>query len=268
MSATPLEHVQEVLDRLDEIADPIARALAQDAVSAVMDLYGSGLERIGDVLRESGTAGEQVREALLADGVIASLLLIHGLYPVDLETRVREALDTVRPYMASHGGAVELLEVTDEGVARIRLEGSCSSCRASSSTLELAIKSALDEHAPDLAALEVVEGAPVLPITLPEAEWHVLGPVGAVEEGALAAVAEMDLVVANVDGSLLAYRDRCEGCGTPLHLGVLRGPELECTGCGLRFNLARAGRTPDADVQLRPVPLLGEGPTARVALAG
>ena len=51
-------------------------------------------------------------------------MLIHGLYPVPLEERVREALEHVRPYMESHGGNVELLEVED-GVARIRLEGSC-----------------------------------------------------------------------------------------------------------------------------------------------
>ena len=45
------------------------------------------------------------------DGVVASLLLMHGLYPVPLEDRVREALDSVRPYMESHGGDVELLGI-------------------------------------------------------------------------------------------------------------------------------------------------------------
>ena len=84
-------------------------------------------------------------------------MLIHGLYPVGLDERVAEALDSVRPYMESHGGNVELLGIED-GIARIRLEGSCDGCPASSSTLELAIKSALDEAAPDLEGL-VVEGA-------------------------------------------------------------------------------------------------------------
>ena len=68
-----------------------------------------------------------------------------------------EALDSVRPYMESHGGNVELLGIED-GVARIRLEGSCEGCPASASTLELAIKQALDEAAPDLEGL-LVEGA-------------------------------------------------------------------------------------------------------------
>ena len=81
-----------------------------------------------------------------ASWTVASLLLIHDLYPVDLQTRVIEALDTVRPYMESHGGNVELLAL-EHGVARIRLQGSCSDCSASSVTLELAIKQALDETA-------------------------------------------------------------------------------------------------------------------------
>ena len=63
--------------------------------------------------------------------------------------------------MESHGGNVELLGIED-GIARIRLEGSCDGCPASASTLELAIKSALDEAAPDLEGL-VVEGAVAAP---------------------------------------------------------------------------------------------------------
>ena len=81
---------------------------------------------------------------------------MHGLYPVPLEERVREALESVRPYMESHGGAVELVAIED-GVARIRLEGHCRGCSASASTLELGIRQALEAAAPDLEGL-VVDG--------------------------------------------------------------------------------------------------------------
>ena len=81
-------------------------------------------------------------------------MLLHGHYPVDLETRVREALEQVRPYMESHGGGVELVEL-DDGVARLRMLGGCEGCPASASTLEHAIMGALDEHAPDLAGVEL-----------------------------------------------------------------------------------------------------------------
>src|SRR4051812_9014507 len=105
--------------------DPAGEELA----GALMELYGEGLERIMAALDED--TGRRLAE----DGVVASLLLMHGLYPVPLAERVREALESVRPYMESHGGAVELVALED-GVARIRLEGHCRGCSASASTLE------------------------------------------------------------------------------------------------------------------------------------
>ena len=67
---------------------------------------------------------------------------------------MQEALDSVRPYMESHGGNVELLGIED-GVARLRLEGSCNGCAASASTLELAVEQALQATAPDLEGIDV-----------------------------------------------------------------------------------------------------------------
>ena len=146
--------VEELTAQLEAIGDPFARSCAEELVGALMGLYGEGLERIFETLEAEGPALADVRERLAADGVVASLMLIHGLYPVDLETRVREALDSVRPYMESHGGNVELLGI-EGGVARLRLEGSCNGCPASASTMELAIEQALQEAAPDLEGIDV-----------------------------------------------------------------------------------------------------------------
>jgi len=152
-----VERVQDLLGSLDEIADPVAQARVQELVGAVLELYGAGLERILGVVADAGEGAIHIRNALLDDGIVASLLLIHGLYPVSLEERVTEAIESVRPFLASHGGGVDILSIED-GVARLRLQGSCNGCPASASTLEHALKEAIDEAAPDLLALEV-EGA-------------------------------------------------------------------------------------------------------------
>ena len=152
-----VERVQDLLGSLDEIADPVAQARVQELVGTVLELYGAGLERILGVIADAGEGAIHIRNALLDDGIVASLLLIHGLYPVPLEERIAEAVDSVRPFLASHGGGVEILSVED-GVARLRLQGSCNGCPASASTLEHALKEAIDEAAPDLLSLEV-EGA-------------------------------------------------------------------------------------------------------------
>jgi hypothetical protein len=98
----------------------------------MVELYGEGLVRILDEIDNAGEVGAGIRARLMEDGVVASLMLVHDLYPVDLPTRVEEALASVRPYLESHGGNVELLGVAD-GVARISLVGHCKTCPASDS---------------------------------------------------------------------------------------------------------------------------------------
>jgi len=307
--AALVERVQDLQARLEATGDSAVRDVADELVSAVVQMYGAGLERIMAGLFDAGEDGERIAAALCGDELVTTLLLIHDLHPVGLGDRVQQALDSVRPYMESHGGNVELLALTD-GVARIHLQGSCSDCSASSVTLELAIKAALEEAAPDLEGLEVVGvtaqtgGGPGLPMVTGIGPTHptqptgmelpvvMAGPVatgaaphpppaavapawfevdgaGDLGNGAVTAltVAGRELLVANVDGTLLAYRDRCAGCGEPLHAGLLSAGALACPSCQRSFFLPRAGRSMDDDhVQLEPVPLLRDQGRVKVAL--
>jgi Fe-S cluster biogenesis protein NfuA/nitrite reductase/ring-hydroxylating ferredoxin subunit len=263
-----VERVQGLQAQLESSAGSVPRELAEELLSAVVQMYGAGLERIVDSLLAAGGEGERLATSLADDPLVATLLLIHDLHPVPLEQRVQQALDSVRPYMESHGGNVELLSLED-GVARIHLRGSCSDCSASPVTLELAIKQALEEAAPDLEGLEV-EGMNAGPAGSSESAWIGVESVSSLADGFLAAVsvAGSDLVVANVDGSLLAYRDRCASCGAPLHDGLLMAGALSCPECARSFFLPSAGRSMDDDrLQLEPVPLLHEDGRVKVALA-
>jgi Fe-S cluster biogenesis protein NfuA len=262
-----VERVQELTGRLEQVADPLARATGEELAAAVADLYGEGLRLILATLDDAATVPE-ARERLTADGVVASLLLMHGLYPVALEERVAQALEEVRPYLASHGGDVRLLEITDEGVARLALSGSCEGCPSSAVTLELAVEEALRDAAPDLAGLDVAGAVARRPVPPPADApvWVELPALAGLGRGALAAT--HGLVVANVAGTLLAYADRCAGCGGSLRDAVLLGGTLTCTGCGRGWDLPRAGRAKDGGPEaLEPVPLLRRGGTVRVALA-
>jgi len=268
-----LARVQELTDALEALPDGREKAIAEDLIGAIVELYGDGLARIVEALQDAGAPGQEIHERLVGDGVVASLLLIHDLYPIDLETRVREALDSVRPYMESHGGDVELLGL-DGGIARLRLAGSCDGCPASAATLELAIKDALDQAAPDLAGLEV-EGVAAPRSASPSAPtptWMALDQAGDVAPGELSSITlrGAELVVANVEGTLLAYRSACAGCGAGLTDASLRAEILTCARCGRGYDLRRAGRALGAEPgQLEPVPLLrrATGAEVKVALA-
>ena len=261
-----IARVQELTGRLEDLEDGECRELAEELTGAVVQMYGAGLERIVELIQD-----EETRDRLASDELVAGLLMIHDLYPVPLEERVTAALDSVRPYMESHGGNIELLGFED-GVVKLRLEGSCKSCRASSSTLELAVRQALQEAAPDLLGMDVegvaepdLPGVP-LPVVNGAPSWHTLD-ISPPELLTATAVDGMSLVVANVDGTLLAYRDRCASCNSEMAGGTLDQGALTCPSCGRSYSLPQAGRSMDDDhLQLEPIPLLREAEAIRVAL--
>src|SRR6266567_5322098 len=149
------ERIEELLASLRSRGGAAAQT-AEELVRLLVGMYGEGLAAIMAALAEEGEPGRAVMDRLAADPLVEGLLLLHGLHPLDVDTRVQRALDQVRPYLGSHAGGVQYLGVTD-GVARLRLEGSCHGCPSSTVTVQLAIQGAVEEAAPEVTQV-VVEG--------------------------------------------------------------------------------------------------------------
>jgi Fe-S cluster biogenesis protein NfuA/nitrite reductase/ring-hydroxylating ferredoxin subunit len=274
--------METLLEEIETLADPNARSKAAEVVGVLLELYGEGLARIMAVVAE-GEERERTFEALAGDELVSHLLLLHGLHPLDLETRVIGALEEVRPYLHSHGGNVELLGV-EGGVVRLRLQGSCDGCPSSSMTLKLAIEEAVQKAAPDLEGIEAegVAGAPPKPAptlvagpTLRRKEkkqaeengasWTIVGGLPQLRGGGMLVgggllVKEISggpVLFVKLEDDFYAYRDLCPGCGGSLEEGSLKGAELSCPGCGRPYDVRRAGRCLDApQLYLEPIPLL------------
>ena len=165
---TRLERLDTLLHEVGRLPDG-AQARTREIVQTVLDLHGAGLERLLEHLAEAGPAGRAVLDACAADDLVASLLLLHGLHPLDLETRVRQALEAVRPYLRSHGGNVELLRVGD-GVVHLRLDGSCEGCPSSAVTMRQTIEQAIYSRAPEVVAVQLEGEAepPPAPASAPD----------------------------------------------------------------------------------------------------
>jgi len=243
----------------------------EELVHAVMSLYGAGLERIVVTLDE-----DTVRR-LADDEVVGNLLVLHDLHPDDVDTRVQRALEQVRPYLGSHAGGVSLSGVDEQGVVHLRLEGSCDGCPSSALTVKSAIEDAILVAAPDVVAVEaegMVESGPTLlqiePFSSRATEttgmWeHLALDVPPRTVRAVEVVGET-IVVANLDGTLVAYADRCPACLTALSEGRLDGDVLTCAG-GHAYDVRRAGRALDQDATpLAPLPLLPEHGAWKVSL--
>jgi Fe-S cluster biogenesis protein NfuA len=149
-----IRRVESLLQEVEQFKDPQVRSKTREIVQVLMDLHGAGLEKILTQLASTGDSGLAVIDSLSQDELVSSLLLLYGLHPLDLEARVNQALVKVRPYLASHGGNVELLGV-EEGMIRLRLQGSCHGCPSSAQTLKQTIEEAIMEKAPDAAGIEV-----------------------------------------------------------------------------------------------------------------
>jgi Fe-S cluster biogenesis protein NfuA/nitrite reductase/ring-hydroxylating ferredoxin subunit len=264
----------------------VARERAEELVRLVVDLYGAGIERLLEIVHDSGRLDDDLLDRLAADDLVSSLLAVHGLHPYDLGTRVVRALDSVRPYLGSHGGDVEFLGVTEDGVVRLRMLGSCDGCPSSSVTLTLAVETAIQAAAPEVSGIEVEETAPagsagesVIPVSALRSRlddgggpgggsaWTTVEELGALAAGQIGgfSVAGMSVVGLRIGRDLYAYRDRCPGCGASLadgavsrRLGGAAGDAvLRCPVCAAHYDVRHAGRGLDGrDDHLEPLPLL------------
>ncbi len=285
-----MTRVQQVGDQIEELLAGLAAsgqgAAAEELVRLLVGLYGDGLAHIAGTLSDEGAAGAAMLGRLTEDPLVESLLLLHGLHPLDVDTRIQRALDRVRPYLGSHAGGVQYVGVTD-GVALLRLEGNCDGCPSSTVTVKLAIEGAVQDAAPEVSEV-VVEGvteppAPPGPVLLqigsrpgadpaPAAEdghgsWVTLPPMGPPSARPVSTTAgDMAIVVCSVRGTLYAYRDACAACGAGLGSGQLAREVLTCT-CGATYDVSRAGRgLSDPALHLEPLPLVTDSQGVRVAV--
>jgi Fe-S cluster biogenesis protein NfuA/nitrite reductase/ring-hydroxylating ferredoxin subunit len=265
--------IETLLGEIEALKDPDARSKAAEMAQILLELYGEGLARMMEVVAQ-GEERERAFEAFSEDELISHLLLLHGLHPLDVQTRVVRALEEVRPYLQSHGGNVELLGI-EGSVARVRMEGSCDGCPSSAVTLKLAIEEAVLKAAPDLEGIEaegVTEPKPTSTIVagptlrkkerkLPEdgTSWTVVGGLPQLSEDGtlLKEISGEPVLFLKLGDDFYAYRHLCPGCGESLEKGSLEGTELSCPGCERRYDVRRAGRClDDQQLHLEPIPLL------------
>jgi Fe-S cluster biogenesis protein NfuA/nitrite reductase/ring-hydroxylating ferredoxin subunit len=241
-----------------------------------------------EITAQTEASGLALIDIFAGDDLLSSLFMLHGLHPLNIETRVMQALDEVRPYLKSHGGNVEFVKVED-GIAHLRLEGSCHGCPGSTITLKLAIEEAIYKAAPDLDGLQV-EGVtdppprPGIPVTFvpmrrhkdstrstqQEGGWKVVEGLQPLSGGILKVVTvqKEPVIFCKIADTYYAYHNRCAGCNAPLDDATLEGTHLTCSSCGRQYDVCRAGRCLEIpNLFLEPVPLLVEDGKVKVALA-
>jgi hypothetical protein len=144
--------LETLIREMEEGPETPARARAREIVRAVLELHAGGLARMIEIVAAGGAT-----EAFARDPAVAAMLLLHGLHPHDLETRVRAAVDDLAPALAQHGASVALVAVAD-GAVRVRVEREPGRGGVPSAALRGTVEQAVVAVAPD--AVEVTIDAP------------------------------------------------------------------------------------------------------------
>ena len=146
-----LESIEELLKRVEASADPHLRTTAQELLQAVMELFGTGLERILQVANSTGQPGRDLINRLGGDELVSGLLALYGLHPLTFEERVERAVEKVRPSLKKRGGEVEVLSIKD-GVVSLKMQAN-----GHAQALKEVVEEAVYQAVPDITSL-VIQG--------------------------------------------------------------------------------------------------------------
>jgi len=284
--------IDGLLEELGSVGDRSTQEKIEELVRMLMELYGSGLARIIEIVALDEAVADRVLGKLVDDELIEGLLVLHGLHPVTVDERIHQALDKVRPYLGSHAGGVEYLGIDDNDVVHLRLEGSCDGCPSSTVTVKFAIEQAIQKAAPEITGVHVegvVEPEPpvqglvqIAPLGTTSSkpavrqsqrdlalDWATLDELGTLLPGELKVieVGGSPVLLCCSGGNLYAYRDSCPACLSSFRDGWLDDERLACPVCAHCYDVRLAGRsTNDEPLHLDPLPLLTDKDEVSIAL--
>lgn len=150
-----IQKVAELVERLESSTDPNVRAMARELLESLMSFHGAALERILEFAANSGEAGEVIIQKCGSDELVSSLLLLYGLHPQDLQTRVTRALEKSRKLLEGHSAAAEIVSVGEDGAVIVQLCVKASGCGSSAASVKSTLEAAIQDAAPDAPSIIV-----------------------------------------------------------------------------------------------------------------
>jgi Fe-S cluster biogenesis protein NfuA len=145
----------KLVAQFDDLPDGATKTAAKDLMQLLMDVHGRGLERVMEIVFDSGDSGQKIIDKLGQDSIVGNLLLLYSLHPDGLEARLQSALDRIRPRLRKLACTIEL-ENVQEGTVQVRLATSGHSCGSSTKDLRSIVEDGMFEFAPDVTSLEIL----------------------------------------------------------------------------------------------------------------
>ncbi len=150
-----VQQLGKLIAELEQMPDSPLKVATGELVHLLMEVHGTGIERMMEIVFEAHSTGPQTIDKLGDDPIVRSLLLLYSLHPEDLETRVQKSLEALRPRLRKLNYAVELLNV-EEGTVRLRVESSGHACGSTTENVRSMVEEGVYEYAPDVISLAIL----------------------------------------------------------------------------------------------------------------
>ena len=114
------------------------------------------MEENKEVVEET-VENEEVKDAADDMGGYVNQDINDEEYMASIKERVDLALDEIRNILAMDGGGIDLVEITDDMTAKVRLMGHCAGCMGARMTMSGIVESILQDEVPEIKAVEAIE---------------------------------------------------------------------------------------------------------------
>jgi len=150
-----VRNLGKLIAQFDQMPESPQKTACREVVQLLMDVHGAGLNRMMEMIFESGDPGPAIIDKLGCDTITSSLLLLYSLHPDDLETRVHKAMERIAPRLRKVSCSADLVHI-QEGIVRVRVITSGHSCGSSANDVRAIVEDGVYELAPDVASLEIL----------------------------------------------------------------------------------------------------------------
>ena len=262
--------LEELVGQWDEQKQATVHAIKK----ATDALNKEALSRLIRSLKSDPAAVASLK-ASLSDEIVYAVLRYHEIVKPSLQERLEQALESVRPYLATHGGNVEIVEIEAPSAVTIQLLGSCDGCPAAGLTLSEGVEKAIKKYCPEIMSIKKAKGKTstaspaeqTIRFVSPFAKANDKGWIRAVK---VADVPESDITCVNLEGhSLLlsrfdqritCFENACSHLGMPMDMGSVANGVLTCPHHHFEY-LLESGEcltVPEVQLQTHAVRVLGE----------
>ncbi|MEM1264171.1 MAG: NifU family protein [Pseudomonadota bacterium] len=260
--------LEEIVEQWDDQQQATVQALqkARDALNK------EALSRLIRALKTDPAALASLK-ASLSDEVIYAVLRYHDIVKASVQERLEQALDSVRPYLATHGGNVEVVQFSAPETVTIRLLGSCDGCPAAGLTLSEGVEKAIKDYCPEITQIHKAKGgAAAAPTEQPinfvspfanaaDSGWMYAVDIEEVPEGDIKCI-DLDghsLLFSRVDQRVTCFENACSHLGMPMDSGSVINGILTCPHHHFEYSL-QSGEcltAPEVQLQTHAVRVLG-----------